>query len=309
MDNFQAVRLGRPVEEDLTHDGWCRHYAAAQHPPRTKGMTIEEYLRGAEEFDHSIMEEHRRRVDELVADPEVAEKLKPYYRYICKRPAFHDEFLSVFNEPNVTLVDCAGGIEEITERGPVVGTEYPLDCLIYSTGFEAELTPLHRRAGHEIVGRGGVSLAEKWADGASSLFGMMIRGFPNMFVMPAPGQQAVVTVNYTHLAVLGAEFIGRTVAALEQRGVARFEVSAEAEQRWCAEIVSSFVDSSQVMSACTPSRINMEGHPEAMNPLNGNYGRGLGNYFAYRDLLYGWLDRGEFAGMQIDGRDTTSIEL
>jgi hypothetical protein len=61
-----------------------------------------------------------------------------------------------------------------------------------------------------IVGRGGVTLADKWAAGASSLFGMMSRGFPNMFVMLAPGQQAVVTVNYTQLAMLGAEFIGRT---------------------------------------------------------------------------------------------------
>ena len=39
------------------------------------------------------------------------------------------------------------------------------------------------------------------------------------------------------------------------------------------------------MSACTPSRINHEGHPEAMNPRNGNYGRGFGDYFAYRELL------------------------
>ena len=213
MDNFQAVMLGRPVEVDLTDDGWTHHYGPAQHPPRTKGMTLEEYLRSAEEFDFAIMEAHRRRVEELVEDRDVAETLKPYYRYICKRPAFHDEYLQAFNEANVTLVDCAGGIERITERGPVVdGTEYPVDCLVYGTGFEAELTPLQRRVGHDIVGRGGVRLAEKWADGASGLFGMMSRGFPNLFVMPAPGQQAVVTVNYTHLAVLGAEFIGRTVA-------------------------------------------------------------------------------------------------
>lgn len=87
---------------------------------------------------------------------------------------------------------------------------------ICGTGFEPELTPLFRRAGHEIVGRGGVTLAEKWADGAASLFGMMSRGFPNMFVMPAPGQQAVVTVNYTQLAVLGAELVGGAVGRLEQ---------------------------------------------------------------------------------------------
>lgn len=301
MDNFQAVMLGKEVDEDLTDDGWTHHYAAVQHPPRHKGMSIEEYLRGAEELDHGIMEEHRRRVEELVGDPDAAEVLKPYYRYLCKRPCFHDEYLQAFNSPNVTLVDCPGGIEQVTEAGPVVdGHQYEVDCLVYGTGFEAELTPLYRRAGHDIVGRGGVTLAEKWAEGASSLFGMMSRGFPNLFVMPAPGQQAVVTVNYTQLAVLGAEFVGRTVALLRERGVHVFDVSDEAEEAWTQKIVDSFVDASSVMAACTPSRINLEGHPESMNPRNGNYGRGLGDYFGYRRLLEEWLDRGDCEGLELD---------
>ena len=159
-----------------------------------------------------MMEEHRRRVEELVADPATAEILKPFYRYLCKRPCFHDEYLLAFNRPNVTLVDCPAGFDLVTERGPVVGgQQYEVDCVVYGTGFEPEVTPVYRRAGHEIVGRGGTTLAEKWAGGAASLFGMMSRGFPNLFIMPAPGQQAVVTVNYTQLAVLGAEFVGGAV--------------------------------------------------------------------------------------------------
>jgi cation diffusion facilitator CzcD-associated flavoprotein CzcO len=303
MDNFQALMLGKPVEVDLTDDGWTHHFAPVHHPPRRKGMTLEEYLRGAEELDFGIMEEHRRRVEELVADPATAEVLKPYYRYLCKRPCFHDEYLDAFNRPNVTLVDCPAGIEEVTERGPVVdGRQYEVDCLIYGTGFEGELTPLYRRAGHEIVGRGGLTLADKWADGAASLFGMMTRGFPNLFVMPAPGQQAVVTVNYTQLAVLGAAFVGGAVGILERRGVKVFDVSAEAEEDWTQRVVDSFVDASEVMSACTPSRINLEGHPEAMNPRNGNYGRGLGDYFGYREVLEGWLADGGCAGLELDER-------
>ena len=298
--------MGRPVDADLVDDGWTHHYAAVQHPPRAEGMTMAEYLRSAEELDYSIMEAHRRRVEELVADPATAEILKPYYRYLCKRPCFHDEYLQAFNNPNVTLIDCPAGIERITEQGPVVdGKQYEVDCIIYGTGFEAELTPLFRRVGHEIVGRGGVTLAEKWADGAASLFGMMSRGFPNMFVMPAPGQQAVVTVNYTQLAVLGAEFVGGAVGLLEQRGVEVFDVSAEAEEAWTQKIVDSFVDGSAVMSACTPSRINNEGHPEAMNPRNGNYGRGHGRLVrlprAARAVARGRHLRGPGARGPVDG--------
>ncbi len=307
MDNFQAVLMGRPVEVDLVDDGWTHHYAAVQHPPGAKGMTVAEFLRCAEEFDYGIMESHRHRVEELVADRATAEILKPYYRYLCKRPCFHDEYLSAFNGPNVTLIDCPAGMERISEKGPVVaGRQYEVDCIIYGTGFERELTPLFRRAGHEIVGRGGVTLAEKWADGAASLFGMMSRGFPNMFVMPAPGQQAVVTVNYTQLAVLGAEIVGAAVGRLEQRGVEVFDVSAEAEEAWTQKIVDSFVDSSSVMSACTPSRINNEGHPELNNPRNGNYGRGFGDYFGYRERLEQWIEAGTFEGLELKVRSTAS---
>ena len=303
MDNFQAIMLGRSVDEDLTDDGWTHHYGPVQHRPRWKGMTIEEYIRSAEEFDYGVMEEHRHRVEELVSDPHTVEVLKPYYRYVCKRPCFHDEYLQAFNNPNVTLVDCPGGIDRVTEAGPVIdGEQFDVDCLIYGTGFEAELTPLFRRAGHDIVGRGGISLAEKWANGASSLFGMMTRGFPNMFVMPAPGQQAVVTVNYTQLAVLGGEFVGRAIGILVERGVDVFDVSAEAEADWSQKIVDSFVDASGVMSACTPSRINLEGNPQSINPRNGNYGRGLGDYFAYRELLERWLDQGDCDGLELDVR-------
>jgi cation diffusion facilitator CzcD-associated flavoprotein CzcO len=300
MDNFQAIMLGRPTEVDLVDDGWTHHYAVVHHPPRRPGMTPEEILRTAEAIDYQIMEEHRRRVDELVPDPHKAEVLKPYYRYLCKRPCFHDEYLPAVARPNVTVVDCPAGVERITERGPVVGgRQYEVDCIVYGTGFEPELTPLYRRAGHEVVGRGGVTLAGKWKEGAATLFGIMSRGFPNMFIMPAPAQQAVVTVNYTQLAVVGAEFVGRAVGLLDRRGVASFDVSAQAEEAWTRKVIDSFVDPSAVMSACTPSRLNNEGHPEAISPRHGNYGRGFGDFFAYRALLEQWLEDARFEGLEL----------
>jgi cyclohexanone monooxygenase/pentalenolactone D synthase len=124
--------------------------------------------------------------------------------------------------------------------------------------------------------------------------------------MPAPVQQAVVTVNYTQLAVLGAAFVGRAVGILDKRGVQVFDVRAEAEARWDQGIVDSYVDASRVMSACTPSRINNEGHPEALNPRNGNYGRGFGDWFGYRERLEQWLEAGSFEGLELKVRSTTS---
>jgi cation diffusion facilitator CzcD-associated flavoprotein CzcO len=301
MDNFQALMLGRKVDRDLVDDGWTHHYAAVNNPPHLEGMTREDFMNSAEALDFEIMEMHRGRVDEIVADPTMAEILKPYYRYICKRPCFHDEYLAAFNNGNITLIDCPAGIDKITELGPVVdGTQYGVDCIVYGTGFEAERTPLSRRVGHAIVGRNGVRLAERWADGPVTLFGILSRDFPNMFAMPAPTQQCVVTVNYTQLAVLGAEFVGSTIDLLRKAAVEVFDVSAEAQDAWVAEIVGSYTDTSRIMSACTPSRINNEGHPESVSPKAGNYGGGFGDWFAYREILQTWLADGHFEGLELD---------
>jgi cation diffusion facilitator CzcD-associated flavoprotein CzcO len=303
MENFQAIMLGLPVDVDLVDDGWTHHFAAVNHPKVVEGMTGADIARSGEEVDYQVMEVHRRRVAELVADPATAEIMKPYYRYICKRPCFHDEYLSAFNAPNITLIDCPAGIERITAKGPVVdGKQYHVDCIVYGTGFEPEQTPLPRRVGHEIVGRGGVTLAEKWADGPHSLFGLMSRGFPNLFITPAPFQQAVVTVNYTLVAVLGADFIARAIGLLEQEGIDVFDVSAEAEEEWVKGIVDAYIDASRVMAACTPSRINDEGHPEQRSPLVGAYRGGLGDWFGYRERLERWLDDGRFDGLELEVR-------
>ncbi|HEY6472453.1 MAG TPA: NAD(P)/FAD-dependent oxidoreductase [Acidimicrobiales bacterium] len=305
MDNFQAIMLGLPVDDDEVDDGWTHHFAAVNHPKVTEGMTGADIARSGELIDFQIMEEHRQRVEGLVDDPIKAEILKPFYRYICKRPCFHDEYLLAYNAPNVTLIDCPGGVDRITAKGPVVdGEQYEVDCIVYGTGFEPEQTPLYRRAGHEVVGRDGVTLAEKFADGPHTLFGMMSRGFPNLFVMPAPFQQAVVTVNYTQLAVLGAEFVGRAVGLLQQEGVDVFDVSEEAEAKWVQGIVDGYIDASRVMAACTPSRINDEGHPEERTPLVGAYRGGLGDWFGYRDRLEKWLDDGHFDGLDVEVRST-----
>ncbi|HEX4529882.1 MAG TPA: monooxygenase, partial [Acidimicrobiia bacterium] len=300
MENFSALMIGRPVETNLVDDGWTWHTARLNNPHIEPGMDPGDIARMVEEFDYEVMEEHRKRIEKIVADPAVAEMLKPYYRYGCKRPCFHDEYLAAFNNPNVTLVDCPAGVERITEHGAIANdTEYELDCIVYATGFEAELTPFPRRAGHTIIGRDGVTMEEKWKDGVISLHGMTTRGFPNMFIMPAPGQQAVTTHNFTHLMVLGAEHIAATVELLEARGVRGFDVTEEGEQGWTEIILSTWRDNSAFMAACTPSRLNFEGNPSMLNPRSGAYGGGYGDCFGYRDLLADWRTRGDFEGWEL----------
>ena len=141
MDNFQALMMGLQEDVDLVDDGWTHDYAAVR-PPMPEGMTLREYSRWSEEIDFKIMEAHRERIDGIVTDAATAEILKPYYRYICKRPCFHDEYLPAFNNPNITLIDCPGGIERITDRGLTVdGKQFEVDCIVYGTGSTRSALP------------------------------------------------------------------------------------------------------------------------------------------------------------------------
>ncbi len=154
MDNFQAIMLGLPVDVDEVDDGWTHHFAAVNHPKVVEGMTGADIARSGEQVDFQVMEEHRRRVEELVDDPVKADILKPFYRYICKRPCFHDEYLPAFNAPNVTpdRLPRSASTASPTRGRSSTAQQYEVDCIVYGTGFEPEQTPLYRRAGHEIVG-------------------------------------------------------------------------------------------------------------------------------------------------------------
>ena len=114
---------------------WCRTAGPTCRAASARGscnlpreqMTPPNMLAAFEDSDYEKMEEIRARVDAIVEDRDTAQKLKAWYRQLCKRPCFHDEYLQAFNSPNTTLVDTDGkGVERITERGVVVaGVEYP----------------------------------------------------------------------------------------------------------------------------------------------------------------------------------------
>lgn len=127
------------------------------------------------------MQRLRDRVDTVVEDERTARALKPYYRFLCKRPCFNDAYLPTFNRPNVTLVDVSDtkGVERITENGIIAhGVEHEVDCVIFASGFEIT-TDLDRRFGiRPFAGRDGLSLYDHWAKGYRTLHGVMSHGFP-----------------------------------------------------------------------------------------------------------------------------------
>ncbi|MCA2225961.1 flavin-containing monooxygenase [Nonomuraea aurantiaca] len=289
MKNFLTVVTGGPAEQDLINDGWTstarlqRHLLAGTvdtdlSPERR------EYL--DEIADFQKMNQIRARVDEIVGDPATAELLKPWYRYMCKRPTFSDHYLQTFNRPNVTLVDTAdhGGITEMTESAVVVGEqEYEVDCVIFATGFEVGVSGIVSGA-LPVYGRGGAALLDTWRQGPRTLHGFYGHGFPNLFHL-GPLQNASA-VNFVHILQEQAIHIGAVVAEARRRGVALVEPTRDAEDAWVTTIRELAPDNSRFQAECTPGYYNNEGKPR---PVSQTYGPGP---VAFHDLLRRWRAEG-----------------
>jgi len=177
-----------------------------------------------------IMEQIRARIDAIVEDPRTAESLKPYYPYGCKRPTFHDEFLPTFNQPHVHLVDTAPvGVNEINAQGVIHdGHQYPLDVLIYATGFQWMATSTFNM----VTGVGGQTLTEKWeSEGTKTFLGIHSHGFPNMFVVTGP-QGGGGSFNFTDAIDSHAEYIVWLLSTMRDAGHNVVDIDKQAEETY-----------------------------------------------------------------------------
>jgi cation diffusion facilitator CzcD-associated flavoprotein CzcO len=199
-------------------------------------LSPEELLLKQLDTNFRIMEQIRARVDTIVNDPKTAAALKPYYPYGCKRPTFHDEYLPTFNLPHVHLVDTAPtGVNRINARGVVhEGVEYPLDVLIYATGFQWMATSTFNM----ITGRDGRTLRRKWeTDGTRTFLGLHSRGFPNLFIVSGP-QGGGGSFNFTDAIEAHGDYIVWMLKTMRERGDRVVDVREEAESdyaRHCRE--------------------------------------------------------------------------
>ncbi|ARU06092.1 monooxygenase [Comamonas serinivorans] len=297
LENFTENQAGGSPTVDLVQDGWTdlnRRIRAqiGRLPPGER--TVATMLAAYEDADFQKMEEIRARVDELVDDADTAAKLKAWYRQLCKRPCFHDAYLQSFNEPGVTLLDTDGqGVERITPRGVVVaGVEYPVDCIIYASGFEVG-TAFQRRAGFDLTGEGGRTLSEHWANGMRTLHGMHVHGFPNAFFVQ-PTQGANLISNVPHNLTDGARSIAAVVSHALAGGHARVEVTPEAEEAW-VELLRTAPGRMTSSPDCTPGYYNNEGRdPGPAARLNVGYPAGPAAYFKY---IAAWRASGRYEGL------------
>lgn len=267
--NFISLTSGRPVGEDLVDDSWTATIRAVGglYTKTADAGSGQDPRRIAMINDFKQMNRIRARVEAIVNDPETAEALKPWYRQLCKRPGFSDNFLPIFNRSNVTLVDTKGaGIDEIKEHSMVArGQEYDVDCIIFATGFEVGSGWVHR-SGFEIHGRDDKPLFQTWGEeGIRTLHGIFSSGFPNLFHLGTV--QAGVSYSHTYVSDAQAEHIAALISNAIENEISVVEPDVREEDQW-VEIVSSFGNAAvEFQKQCTPSYINNEGKPDLKSGL------------------------------------------
>ncbi|MAV51120.1 MAG: monooxygenase [Hyphomonadaceae bacterium] len=300
FDNFVENQSQGMPQTDLVMDGWTE----ISRRIRTKVMALspdkwtpEAMMDAFEDADFEKMNEIRARVDEIVKDEATSDKLKAWYRQLCKRPCFHDSYLQAFNLPGTELVDTDGkGVEKITETGFVVkGVHYDVDCIIFASGFEvgSEYTA---RAGFDITGRGQRKLSEYWADGMRTKHGLHVNGFPNAFIVQ-PNQAANLISNVPHNIVDHADTIATVVKHAEDHNYAQVEVTEAAEKAW-VDLILSGAGMMIGSPDCTPSYYNNEGQG-----LSGTAKYAVGHpggARAYFQHIAAWRASGQFDGLSFN---------
>jgi cyclohexanone monooxygenase len=226
------------------------------------------------EANEAASEFLRKKIREIVKDPEVAERLTPRdHGFATKRPPIDTDYFETFNRDNVLLVDLKKEpIVEVTERGiRTTDAEYELDILVFATGFDALTGPL---IAMDIRGSGGVSLKEAWAEGPRTYLGLQTPNFPNLFTITGPGSPSVLT-NMPVAIEQHVEWIADCIRHLREAELDRIEATPDAAARW-GEHVNEAANATLLPQASSSWYLgaNVPGKPRAFMP----YAGGMAHY-------------------------------
>lgn len=171
--------------------------------------------------------ECRKHLETQVSDPVLRRKLTPDYPIGCKRILFADDYYPALQRENVALV--TERIAAIRAEGVETadGALYPLDVLVYATGFDAS----HFRWSVEIFGEAGLRLKDAWAEGPEAYLGVITAGFPNFFLLYGPN----TNLGHTSILFMVERQIAYILALLEEaqaRGARAVSVRKAAQDRY-----------------------------------------------------------------------------
>ena len=183
------------------------------------------------ESNETAAEFVRRKIRTTVKDPRTAELLCPDDHPIgTKRLILDTDYYETYNRDNVTLVDIRSKpIKEITPAGlRTADAEYALDAIVFATGFDAMTGAMKEIDIHTDAG---MSIREKWEDGPRTYLGIMIAGFPNLFMITGP-QSPGVKSQMILACEQHVDWIADCLQYMRNRGFSCLEAEEQAEGAW-----------------------------------------------------------------------------
>jgi len=177
----------------------------------------------------------KRKIRSIVKDPATAVVLSDIdHPYAAKRPPIDSNYFETYNRPNVTLVDLRNAPIDRISRAGICTTEaeYPVDIIVFATGFDAMTGPMLRM---DIRGRGGIALKDVWEAGPRNYLGLQVAGFPNLFTITGPGSPSVLC-NMPVAIEQHADWITDCIRHLRDGGFACIEARVDAMDKWVAEV-------------------------------------------------------------------------
>lgn len=236
-----------------------------------------------------------------------SQRLQAWYAGWCKRPCFHDEYLQAFNLPSTHLIDTEGkGIEALTENGIVAnGKEYPVNIVIWGTGYGSPLTDsLAGKAEMTVIGKDGADMDKLFKNGdVHTLHGIMTNSFPNVFSLGL--SQAGLGINQTQRLDDMSKHVAYTINEA-RRKAGSDKVIIEANKSACDKWADEILSHSYLLAGfgqCTPGYFTLEGDIERISPEQAIkvgkstiYGRG---YTRYAEIIKNWEKQGGLEGLDV----------
>jgi cation diffusion facilitator CzcD-associated flavoprotein CzcO len=227
VEDRKAVDTSPDEREKIYESAWQR--GGLQFRATFEDMLV------SKEANDTAADFIKRKIRSIVEDPGTAAILSDIdHPYAAKRPPIDTDYFETFNRPNVSLVDVkATPIRRISEAGICTAeAEYPVDIIVFATGFDAMTGPLLRM---DIHGRDGLALKDVWEAGPRNYLGLQVAGFPNLFTITGPGSPSVLC-NMPVAIEQHADWIADCIEHMRSSGLERIEARPEAVEKWVGEV-------------------------------------------------------------------------
>ena len=210
----------------------------------------------------------RKKIGALIDDPKLRDKLVPMdHAFASRRPSVDSGYFQSFNRSNVELADVRESpIVEFTPEGIRTTTKsHQFDLIIFATGFDAFTGSLLKP---QIVGRGGITLKDKWANGPVTQLGVSVADFPNMLIVVGPGSPSLLS-NVLVSSEQQLDWLAKLIAKMDSEKLAEFEATPEAVEKWVAHVNERAKETLYLTANSYYNGAEVAGKPRVFMPYSG----------------------------------------